>query len=168
VTSRRIATTALVLALGLAAACRPGSPPPSSTPPTTGAPSAADAKAFLDNVDATLKKISVEANQAGWVAQNFITVDTGALDARMSQIVADTIARWAKESVKFDNVTVPAEQRRQLNLLKLSLVLATPSDPQESQEVTRLVTTMRGTYGKGKWCADPTKPDACMNIDDVT
>ena len=23
-------------------------------------------------------------------------------------------------------------------------------------------------YGKGKWCPDPAKPDACLNIDDVT
>ncbi len=25
---------------------------------------------------------------------------------------------------------------------------------------------LESTYGKGKWCADPAKPDACMNIDD--
>ena len=47
---------------------------------------------------------------------------------------------------------MPADQRRQLNLLKVSLVLATPSDPKESEELTKLVSSMRGVYGKGKWC----------------
>ena len=27
---------------------------------------------------------------------------------------------------------------------------------------------LESTYGKGKWCADPKKPDSCLNIDDVT
>jgi peptidyl-dipeptidase A len=135
---------------------------------TSSTPTAAEAKAFLDTVDTTLKKLSIEANQAGWVAQNFITEDTEALDARMTQALSDSIARFAKESVRFDSVDVPVDQRRQLNLLKLSLVLATPADPRESEEVTRLVSSMRGVYGKGKWCADPAKPASCLNIDDVT
>jgi peptidyl-dipeptidase A len=159
VKSRPIDVAILAFAVSVAIACGASS---SSTP------TPADARAFLDTVDSTLKRISIEANRAGWVAQNFITVDTEALDARMSQTVADSIARWAKEAVKFDAVTVPADQRRQLNLLKLSLVLATPSDPLESEEVTRLVSSMRGVYGKGKFCPDAKKPDACMNIDDVT
>ena len=27
---------------------------------------------------------------------------------------------------------------------------------------------LESTYGKGKWCTDPAKPDTCKNIDDVT
>ena len=53
---------------------------------------------------------------------------------------------------------MPADQRRQLNLLKLSLVMATPSDPKESEELTRIVARLQATYGKGKWCPDPTSP----------
>jgi peptidyl-dipeptidase A len=141
---------------------------PGCSASTSSTPTAADAKAFLDTVDSTLKRLFIEANQAGWVAQNFITEDTEALDARMTQLVADTIARYAKESVKFDKVEVPADERRQLDLLKLSLVLATPAHAREAEEVSRLVSSMRGVYGKGKWCGDPAKPDKCLNIDDVT
>jgi peptidyl-dipeptidase A len=141
---------------------------PGCSASTSSTPTAADAKAFLDTVDSTLKRLFIEASQAGWVAQNFITEDTEALDARMTQVVADTIARYAKESVKFDKVEVPADERRQLDLLKLSLVLATPADAREAEEVSRLVSSMRGVYGKGKWCADASKPDTCLNIDDVT
>ena len=58
--------------------------------------------------------------------------------------------------------------RRQLNLLKLSLVMVTPSDPKEAEELTRITSRMDGMYGKGKWCEDPAKPDKCLNIDDIT
>jgi len=136
--------------------------------PSTAAPTAADAKSFLDNVDETFNRLSLDANRAGWVGQNFITEDTEALDARATQALASAASRFAKEAVRFDKVTVPPDQRRQLDLLKVSLVLATPSDAKEAEELTSLVSSMRGAYGKGKWCADPAKPDKCMNIDDVT
>src|SRR5437764_6366033 len=97
------------------------------------APSASDAKQFLDTVNDTMKKLGVEANQAGWVQQNFITDDTEALEARVNQRVIDATARYAKEAARFDKVAVPADQRRQLALLKNSLVMVTPSDPKEGE-----------------------------------
>jgi peptidyl-dipeptidase A len=50
----------------------------------------------------------------------------------------------------------------------VSLVLATPADAKEAEEVTQLNSRMRAAYGKGKWCPDPAKPDQCHNIDEVT
>ena len=135
---------------------------------STAAPTAADAKKFLDEADATFTRLSLDASRAGWVAQNFITTDTEALDARATQAIADASSRFAKEAVKFDRVEVPPDERRQLNLLKVSLVLATPSDPKEAEELTTLVSSMRGAYGKGKWCPDAARPDRCLNIDDIT
>ena len=135
---------------------------------STAAPTAADAKKFLEEVDATFTRLSLEANRAGWVAQNFITTDTEALDARATQAFADASSRFAKDAVRFDTVDVPADQRRQLNLLKVSLTIATPSDPKEAEELTTLVSSMRAVYGKGKWCPDASKPDHCLNIDDIT
>jgi peptidyl-dipeptidase A len=135
---------------------------------SSAAPTAADAKEFLDGVDATFTRLALDANRAGWVGQNFITTDTEAMDARATQAYADASSRFAKEAVRFDKVEVPADQRRQLNLLKVSLVLATPSDPKEAEELTTLVSSMRAVYGKGKWCPDAAKPDRCLNIDDIT
>jgi peptidyl-dipeptidase A len=123
---------------------------------------------FLDDVNGTLLKLSVSGSQAGWVAQNFITDDTEALDARGTQQLADATAKFAKQSTRFDKTQLPADQRRQLDVLKVSLVLATPGNPKEAEEVTQLNSRMRATYGKGKWCPDPAKPDQCHNIDEVT
>jgi peptidyl-dipeptidase A len=131
-------------------------------------PTATDARQFLDTVNDTMKRLEIEQNQADWVQKNFITDDTEALQARVNQRVTDAIARFAKESAKFDHVDVAADRRRQLNLLKLSLVMVTPSDPKEGEELTTIMARLESTYGKGKWCADPAKPDACLNIDGVT
>jgi len=155
---------ALVAATVLAAAaCTVGAPSVSTPAQAPG-----DAKKWLDDVNGTLLKLGVAGSQAGWVAQNFITDDTEALDARGTQVLADAAAKYAKETPKFDKVEMPADQRRQLDVLKVSLVLATPSDPKEAEEVTVLNSKMRAAYGKGKWCPDPAKPDQCHNIDEVT
>jgi len=130
--------------------------------------SAADAKAFLDNANRTMERLFVENAQAGWVAQNFITEDTEALDARTTQEATDAVARFAKESTRFDKVDVPADLRRQLDVLKVSLVMATPENAAEAEELTKLVSRMRADYGKGKWCPDPAKTETCHNIDEVT
>jgi len=150
-----IASAALVLAVGCSRAA-------------TSAPTSADATKFLDEVDRTLTRLSIEANRAGWVTQNFITTDTEAMDARATQASADASSRFAKDAVRFDKIGVTPEQRRQLDLLKVSLVLATPSNAKEAEELTALVSAMRGEYGRGKWCRDAAKPDSCMNIDDIT
>lgn len=77
-------------------------------------PTPADAKTFLDTVNDTMKRLGIEQGRAGWVQQTFITDDTEAIAARANQEFIDATARFAKEATKFDKVTVPAEQRRQL------------------------------------------------------
>jgi peptidyl-dipeptidase A len=153
---------ALGPALAMTAACGTR-----STEATVG-PTPAEAATFVATVNDTLKRLSIAGAQAGWVAQNFITDDTEAIDARATREVADATARFAKESTRFDQVEVPPDQRRQLDVLKVSLVLATPADPKESEELTTIASRLRGTYGKGKWCRDAAKPETCHNIDDVT
>jgi peptidyl-dipeptidase A len=134
----------------------------------SASPGPQEAARFLEEVNATMKRLGVAASQAGWIAQNYITDDTEALDARATQEYTDAVARFAKEATRFNGVELPPAERRQLDLLQLSLVMVTPADPKEAEELTQLVTRMRGVYGKGKWCRDPQKPDSCLNIDDIT
>src|SRR6186997_1889693 len=113
----RIGMAAITAAALAAVACTVGAP--GGTPP--GA-TADDAKKFLDDVNGTLLKLGVAGSQAGWVAQNFITDDTEALDARGSQQAASAAAKFAKDSTRFAQVTLPPDQRRQLDLLRVSLI----------------------------------------------
>src|SRR5437763_9493696 len=136
--------------------------------PQSDPPSASDVKAYRDTANETTKRLDIESGRAGWVQQNFITDDTEAIAARANQLAIEAGARFAKEATKFDRVDVPADERRQLNLLKLSLVMAAPSNAMESDELTKIAARLESTYGKGKWCPDPAKPASCKNIDDIT
>jgi peptidyl-dipeptidase A len=132
------------------------------------APTADEAQKFVAAANATLLKLSIEQQQAEWVAENFITDDTEALGARASQALNDGAARFAKEAVRFDKIEVAADVRRQLTLLKVALVLASPSDPKQAEEMSKLVSSMTGAYGKGKWCKDPAKEESCLDVGGVT
>jgi len=53
-----------------------------------------------------------------------------------------------------------------MKLLRLALTIATPADPQKSKELTGIVASMEGAYGKGKYC--PHGPDACLDLEDLS
>ncbi len=65
-------------------------------------------------------------------------------------------------------MTLPVDQRRELDLLKRSLELVTPADPKQAAEVSRLATSLEGAYGKGKWCKDPKTPSTCLDLEQIT
>lgn len=127
-----------------------------------------DVAAFLTSVNATILKLGIEASQAGWVSSTYITPDTEALNARANEAYLSALARFAKEATRYQNADVTADQRRQLDLLKLSSELVPPGDAAESAELARLAASLEATYGKGKWCSDPAKPDACLDIEKIT
>jgi peptidyl-dipeptidase A len=146
------------------AGCAPSTT--SSGSSSSGSPD--DVKKFLDTVNETTLRLGIEQSQAGWVQQTYITDDTEAIAARANQAANEALTRFAKESTKYDKTEVAADARRQLTVLKTALVLAPPSDPKESDELSKIMARLESAYGKGKWCPDPAKGDLCKNIDDVT
>jgi peptidyl-dipeptidase A len=130
--------------------------------------SPAEATTFLAAVSDGMARLWVAQGQSGWIAQTYITDDSEAIDARVNQEVIDAVARFAKESARFDDVEVSADERRQLKLLKLALVMAAPANPAEAEELTRIASRLRSTYGKGRFCPDEGKSEGCLNIDDIT
>jgi peptidyl-dipeptidase A len=137
----------------------------------TGASMAAtpeNAKKFLDEANATILKLGIESGRADWIYSTYITSDTEALNAKAEEALLNASKQLAKEAARFDGVAVPPDQRRQLDLLKLQLELAPPADPKESEEVTALTSKMEGLYGRGKWCKDASKPESCLDIEQIT
>ena len=132
-------------------------------PPKT----AADVRAFLTEANSTMLRLGIEQSRAGWIQQTFITDDTEALSALANRRFIDEVARLAKDATAFDTVPAPPDDRRQLDLLKRLLVMVAPSDAKESEELTRIAARLESTYGKGKFCENPDKPETCLNIDDV-
>jgi peptidyl-dipeptidase A len=148
---------ALALLVSAFGACRAATPP-----------ARPDVKGFLEAADATLLRLSNEANQAGFTQATFITPDTEAMSARANEAYANAITDFAKRAATFNAESVTPEQRRQLTVLKNSITMAAPSDPKESAELAKLVASMDGAYGRGKYCPAGESPDQCLDIEAIT
>ena len=129
-------------------------------------PTVADAKAFLDEAEIRLLSLATDAGRASWVQSTFITDDTEILAAQANERQISAAVVYAKQATRFDELKLPDDLARKMKLLKLSLTLATPSDPKESEELTRIAAAMEGAYGKGKYC--PPGKDKCLDLEDIT
>ncbi len=125
-----------------------------------------DARKFINDAEQKLLLLGVDAGRADWIKSTYITDDTEAIAAKLDEkAIAATVA-YAKQATRFDGLKLDAETARKLKLLKLSLTIATPADPKESEELTRIVTGMEGTYGKGKYC--PSGPASCKDLEELS
>ena len=130
-------------------------------------PTVAEAQAFMDTAERTLLDLAIFAGRADWIKSTYITQDTEIVAAQADErSIAATVA-FAKRATRFDKLAMPPELARKFKLLKLSLTLATPADSKESLELTQIVSSMEGTYGKGKYCpgGDQSK---CVDLEDIT
>ncbi len=126
----------------------------------------AEARKFINDAEQNLLLLGVDAARADWIKSTYITDDTEAIAAKLDEkAIAATVA-YAKQATRFDGLKLDAETARKLKLLKLSLTIATPADPKESEELTRIVTGMEGTYGKGKYC--PSGPSSCQDLEELS
>jgi peptidyl-dipeptidase A len=130
------------------------------------APTVAEAQKFVDEAEAKLMELSVEASRAGWVQSTYITDDTELLAAKANERAINAGVEYAKQAARYDKLKLPPETARKLLILKNGLTLAAPADPKESEEVTRIAASMEGEYGKGKYC--PEGKDKCLDINEIT
>ena len=139
-----------VFAAGLMAVAALGSVPEMAEA-AGSAPTAGEAKAFVEEAEATLLKLWADAQRADWVRSTYITDDTEALAAAANEKAIAAGVVYAKKATRFDGLELPPDVRRKLTLLKLALTLAAPADPKEAAELTRIAASMEGVYGKGKY-----------------
>jgi peptidyl-dipeptidase A len=125
-----------------------------------------EARKFINDAEQKLLLLGVDSARADWIKSTYITGDTEAIAAKLDEkAIAATVA-YAKQATRFDGLKLDADTARKLKLLKLSLTIATPADARESEELTRIVTGMEGTYGKGKYC--PSGPASCRDLEELS
>ena len=160
------ASVALALAASFGA-LRAQEPAAPASGPHARPATAAEAKAFLDALDRDLLRLGTAESRAGWVQSTYITVDTERLAAEANEALVNMLTRYAKEASRFDGLPLPETQRRQLTVLKNTLTLPAPPDPKQAEELTRLVASMSGAYGRFKYCPGKT-PDDCLDVEKIT
>jgi peptidyl-dipeptidase A len=168
----RILITLLLAVSVISAQTAPARKPSSSVP--KGAPTVAEAEAFMKNAEAQLLDLGVRAQRATWVQENFITDDTETMSAQAQEKLTAVSTQLALDARRFDHMTLPPALRRKFMLLKLSLTAPAPNNDKDRKELTEIATWLDGTYGKGKYCkpaaagaAADSKPK-CLSINDLS
>ena len=143
------AVSALALGVALLVSAPALAAPPAAS--ASAAPTAAEADAFVKDASAQLSKYSDYAQRVAWVNATYITDDTDWLSAKVGAEGTELAVKLAKQAARFN--TTPGlsyDTRRQLDLLKLALVLPAPDTPGAADELNTIATRLQSTYGKGK------------------
>jgi peptidyl-dipeptidase A len=125
-----------------------------------------EARKFADDAEQKLLQLSVDAGRADWIKSTYITDDTETIAAKLNERAISTVVDYAKQSTRFDGLALDPVTARKIKLLRLSMTVATPSDPKEAEELTRLMAGMEGAYGKGKYC--PGGPETCKDLEQLS
>ena len=137
---------------------------------TAQTPTLDEARKFIGDAEAKLLALAIDSSRADWVKSNFITYDTEILAAKADEIRIAATVDLVHQATRFDRLKMPADLARRFELLKLSLTLATPSNAADAEELTKIVSQMEGTYGRGKYC--PPDQDSgkakCLDLDELS
>jgi len=174
----RLTSIAGSLALLFGAACG-GSPPPpgqqaNASPYPPGPPSAAEAEAFIRQVNVEYAKLESDAERASWVKSTYITDDTDKIESQAQERVMELLARKIKEARRFESLQLSPEVARQFYILRYSAELPAPADPKERAELAEISTQLDSAYGKGKYCSPKLKglgkdkSSECLPLEDLS
>ncbi len=156
-------TLMLFCGLSVAACGGPGPDASAATPPKAGEtgkggapapakPTAADAKAFVDQADKDLRRLWVAASRTDWIKNTYITEDTEIVAAEANDAVLAYTSEAIAKAAQFNGLTLDPDTARKLQLLKVSNTLPAPSDPEKRKELATITSKLTSIYGKGKYC----------------
>tara|TARA_R110001606_G_scaffold10816_2_gene46530 strand:+ start:754 stop:2592 length:1839 start_codon:yes stop_codon:yes gene_type:complete len=117
----------------------------------TAAPTAEDAKQFVDDTEQQLYDFSLDASRIYWINANFITDDTDALAAKVGAEGTTMSVQAAIDAAMFNDVQgLDAVTRRKLDKLRGGIVLPAPTTEGAATELNEIATKLNSAYGKGK------------------
>ncbi len=128
-------------------------------------PTVEEAKAFIERAEEELRVAWEESARVSWVQATYIIDDTDTLAAKANEKVTALGVKLAQEASRFDDLDLPDDLRRKLDLLKLSLTVPAPANAEETAELSRIQTALESTYGKGKYC--PEQGD-CVDLPEMS
>ncbi len=141
--------------------------PPAAPPAAAAAPTPAEARAFVQEVNEELKRLTIRASTAEWIKSTYITDDTERNAAAMNEDLMAYLSRVIPEAARFDGAAPDPDAKRMLHLLKVSSRLPAPRDPAKRRELAGIAARLGGLYGKGKWCDTPAPGKAAQRCHDI-
>jgi peptidyl-dipeptidase A len=114
------------------------------------APTAADAKAFVEKVEREFGALGEENARINWLYATNINYDSQWLVAKFSERITKLAVDFALEAKTYDAVQVPADVRRKLQFIKQGITLPAPQDPKMVVELAEVTTRLSSAYSTGK------------------
>jgi peptidyl-dipeptidase A len=117
---------------------------------TGGSPGVDEAREFIGRVETFGRDFGEYSARIAWVNATYINYDTDWLETRASAEATEMGVRFANEAKRFNDVDLPGEMRRKIELIKLDLNLPAPQRPGAAKELSEINTRMSSTYATGK------------------
>ncbi|MCK5745533.1 MAG: M2 family metallopeptidase, partial [Oricola sp.] len=143
---RPFGALAAVSALALIAACSESPAEPSAN----AEPTVADAEEFIGRVEDWMRDFGEYSARIDWVNATYITHDTDWLSSRVAAEGVEKGVEFANEAKRFNDLELPADMRRKIELIKLGVNLPAPEKPGAARELAKVNTRMASTYSTGK------------------
>ena len=126
----------------------------SATPTNNSEPTVQRAKEFLEQAEEERVEFGKYALQTYWVNANFITPDTIALAARVSEEGARLSTRHANQAKRFNGLKLPTDMRRKMDGLLRGSNFPAPDDSNSAKNLAEIMVRMESTYGAGTFPID--------------
>lgn len=137
--------------------------------PAAGPATPAEAQRYVARVEEDLRTLMVRSFTADWIKNTYITDDTERMAAAANEALLGYTAEAVRGARRFAGLPLDRDTARKLHLLRVSSVLAAPSDPARRLELTTLAARLEGMYGKARACL--TRPQArgrCLDVEEIT
>ena len=150
------------------AACgdKPAAEPASAVGPD---PATVEAKAYVGQADAELRRLWRAQQEAMWTYETDITAEHEALVVQADEAVM----AWMTDNIPRAHTHLAAPgltdaERRQLELLRRGTTLPAPADATKRGRLATVAAKMTGMYGAGKHCADPADERTCLDLEQLS
>lgn len=123
-----------------------------SAPPADPGQKATRVTAWVASAEKELEAQYLENSRLGWIADNFINVDTQAAVASASARTFPRALEIARQARRYAGLPVDALTRRKLELIVTGFTGPPPADPAKIEELATLSAAMPATYSKYEHC----------------
>ncbi|WP_411816834.1 M2 family metallopeptidase [Hyphococcus sp. DH-69] len=151
---QRLGAFAAVSSLALIAACTQQETTNTADTTTESSaqsePTVADAQAFIEEVEKFYREFGEYSARVAWVNATYINYDTDWLNTQVSTEGTEAGVKFANQAKRFNDLELPAEMRRKIEIIKLGLNLPAPERPGAAKELSEINTRMASTYATGK------------------
>ncbi len=132
-----------------AAACAT-TPAQSGSAAPQGPPTVAEAQTFIDDAERQLAEMSERESRIAWIYSTYINFDSEWLQQRSDSAGTEARVQLASQAARFQNLDLPPDLRRKVDLLRLSLTLPAPQREGAAEQLAAVNTRMASTYSTGR------------------